>query len=624
MYSFMVFILVGDKMANGGQAGDCARFIERYNDTGNKLTINGSELTIPELVAVCRSRHVTVEADDTSKQNMQENYEYLAKKVASGTSIYGVNTGYGGTADVRSSDTDKMQRSLVRHLNAGFGKTIDPENVKGLMLLRANSLCRGYSGVRPKVVQLILDMLNNDIIPVIPLRGSVSASGDLMPTSYLAASMMGLNNVNVIASGKTMLALDAMKQANLNPIAFQSKEALAVVNSASVAASLASSVLFDANTAVLLTQIATSMTTEAMNGHIESFHPTVHGCLFHPGQSEVARNIRGLLKDSKFLIQDLEIHCEDSIGRLKQDRYGIRTSPQWLGPVAETLQESNERITSEINSANDNPIIDHRSDEVIHGGNFQGASITVAMDQTRQALQMCGKLLFGQMSELVNVKLSNGLPPNLCGSDTNTDMGYKETDTAMASYCSELDYLGNGMMNHVLSAELHNQSVNSLALISARMTLEALEILQMMLTNIFCAQAQAIDLRWLQGQVECILNELFKKFHIPVKRVNQVMWPWYEFAFTPEKTANTLYTDIFEGETNPDFVNDLVSQLEIVMNKLRSGQCISEVAALLGVGEYKFSEFYLIGPSLLVSTSCIQKRKQSNQPVALKPVCENV
>ena len=257
------------------------------------------------------------------------------------------------------------------------------------MAVRANSLCRGYSGVRPNVAQLILDMVNNDIVPMIPLRGSVSASGDIMPTSYLAAAMMGRGGIYVIASYKIISASDALRGANLVPFAFQSKKALAMVNSASVAASLVSCVLFDANAAVLLTQIATAMTAEAMNGHIESFHPTIHKCLYHPGQSEVARNIRGLLRDSKFVMQDLEIHCKDSIGRLKQDRYGIRTSPQWLGPVVETLLNANDCITSEINSANDNPLMDHRTDEIIHGGNFQGASITVAMDQTRQALQMC-------------------------------------------------------------------------------------------------------------------------------------------------------------------------------------------------------------------------------------------
>ena len=575
-------------MANGSQAEACVRFIERYNklNTDNKLTIKGGELTIPELIAVCRNSHVRVLIDDKAKQTMLDNAEYLAQKVATGTCIYGVNTGYGGSADVRSSDTEEMQRSLVRLLNAGFGRTIDPEVVKGVMVVRANSLCRGYSGVRPNVVQLIIDMLNNSIVPVIPLRGSVSASGDLMPTSYLAAAMMGRQDINVIASGKLTPASDALREAKLSPITFQSKEALAVVNSASVAASLASCVLFDANIAVLLTQVATAMTAEAMNGHIESFHPTVHKCLYHPGQSEVALNIRNLLRNSKFVIQDLEIHCEDSTGRLKQDRYGIRTSPQWLSPVVETLLHSNDRVTSEINSANDNPLIDHRRDEIIHGGNFQGASITVAMDQTRQALQMCGKLLFGQMSELVNVKLSNGLPPNLCGSDTNTDMGYKGTDIAMASYCSELDYLGNGMTNHVLSAELHNQSVNSLALISARMTNEALEILQMMITNILLAQVQAIDLRWLQGKVQRILIDLFKKFNIPIKRVNPVQWPWYDFAFTLEETASNLHCDIYDDMSSRDFVNALSSPIENVVNKLYSGQCTSDIASLLGNGKY--------------------------------------
>ena len=572
-------------MADGGHAGACVRFIECYNRSGNQLTINGSKLSIPELVAVCRGKHVRVDVDRKAKDTMQENYEYLAEKIASGVCIYGVNTGYGGSADVRSPDVAEMQMSLVRLLNAGFGKTMDTEIVRGLMLVRANSLCLGYSAVRPKVVEMILDLLNNDVIPVIPLRGSVSASGDLMPTSYLAACMMGRDDIKVIDSGKPTPAPDALRRLNLAPIEFHSKEALAVVNSASVAASLASNVLFDANIAAVLTQIATAMMCESMNGHMESFHPTVHKCLSHPGQNEVARNIRNLLKNSKFVIHGLEINCEDMSGRLKQDRYGIRTSPQWLGPVLETLLNANDRVTSEINSANDNPLIDHRDDAIIHGGNFQGASITVAMDQTRQALQMCGKLLFGQMSEIVNVKLSNGLPPNLSGTNTNTDMGYKGADLAMASYCSELDYLGNGMTNHVLSAELHNQSVNSLALISARKTIEALEILQMMITNILCSLVQAIDLRWLQGQTQFILPDLFTKFKLPAKRVNQAMSPWYEFAFTPEKAAMKLYADIFETEADPNFVQVLAAQMENMMNKIGSGQCTSKIADEMGLGE---------------------------------------
>ena len=568
------------------QRKTCIEFIQRYNKTRGKLIITGNNLTIPEVAAVCRGRKLFVTEDVGVDKTLQDNFDYLTKKITNGVCIYGVNTGYGGSADVRSSDVEEMQISLIRLLNAGFGKTLDTEIVKGLMLVRANSLCLGYSGVRPKVVQLILDMLNNDITPIVPLRGSVSASGDLVPTSYLAACMMGREDSKVIASGKVMSAPDALRRASLTPIEFQSKEALAVVNSASVSSTLASTVLFDANTAVLLTQIATAMSCEAMKGHIESFHPTVHLCLSHPGQSEVASNIRSLLKNSRFVVQDLAIHCEDKAGKLKQDRYGLRTSPQWLGPVVETLLTANDRITSEINSANDNPIIDHRRDAVIHGGNFQGASITVAMDQTRQALQMCGKLLFGQMSEIVNVKLSHGLPPNLSGADTNTDMGFKGADLAMASYCSEIDYLGNALTNHVLSSELHNQSVNSLALISARKTNEALEILHMMLTNILYALVQAIDLRWLHGKVDFALSEIFKNFKIPTKIANRVMSPWYEFLFNPEKSVIALYGDIFEGDVCPSIVETVTDKMIHLMNEIENGQCTLEVAAELGEGEF--------------------------------------
>ena len=157
---------------------------------------------------------------------------------------------------------------------------------------------------------------------------------------------------------------------------------------------------------------------------------------------------------------------------------------------------------------------------------FQAISVTVAMDQARQSLQLCGKLLFAQLAELTNVSMNNGLPPNLAGSDINTDFGFKGMDTAMASYMSELDYLTNAITNHVLSAELHNQSVNSMALVSARYTEQALEILQMMLTNILCAHAQALDLRWLRKEVENILEVMRKDCKITQMTMHPKIWPW--------------------------------------------------------------------------------------------------
>ena len=186
---------------------------------------------------------------------MQKNFNYLQGQLAKGTIIYGVNTGYGGSADVRSSDVAEMQRSLVRHLNAGFGDTLPTSVARAVMLVRCNSLCRGYSGVRPVIVDLIRDMLNNDVVPVMPKRGSVSASGDLMPLSYLASCMNGRPDARVSHKGQEMTAPEAFKKTNLQSIEFEEKEALAVVNAGSCASSLAACVLFEANIAAILTQV---------------------------------------------------------------------------------------------------------------------------------------------------------------------------------------------------------------------------------------------------------------------------------------------------------------------------------------------------------------------------------
>ena len=485
------------------------KILQEYQSLSENVSLNGSDLTISQLYHMRSESHPLFSIDKAATSIMTDNSLYLENKVKQGTVIYGVNTGYGGSADVRSEDIAEVQRSLIRHLNAGFGDTLPCSLVKGVMVVRSNSLCLGYSGVRPCIPKLLCDMVNKDIIPLVPKRGSVSASGDLMPTSYIAACMIGREDAKVQYQGQITTAVEAFKDAGLEHVTFQAKEALAVINSASFASSLASYVLFDATVAIFLTQVATALSVEALQGRVESFHPTIHRCLPHSGQQEVASTIKSMLKNSKFAIQELEINRKDKAGTLKQDRYALRSSPQWLAPVVETLQESIRRVTIELNSANDNPIIDHRKDEILHGANFQGTSITVAMDQARQSIQLCGKLLLGQMQEIVNYTMNNGLPPNLNGSDVNTDFGFKGTDTAMASYMSELDFLTNNMSNHVLSTEMHNQAVNSMALVSARFTEQALEILQMMLCNIMCAQVQAIDLRWLKSEVSYFVTCVF-------------------------------------------------------------------------------------------------------------------
>ena len=233
--------------------------LEEYRKAEDCVCINGEGLSLATVYAVANSRATTVTIELNSVATMQENVEYLTGKMRDATVICGVNTGYEGSADVRSDDKVELQELLVRHLNAGFAPTFAPELVRAVMLVRTNSLSIELFGIRPTTVQLLVSMLNEDIVPVVSKRGSVSASGDIMPTSYIAACMMGRPDARVVVHGVETTAPVALNAAGLNPVEFQAKEALAVLNAASFASSLGACVLFDANVAILLTQVTTAL-----------------------------------------------------------------------------------------------------------------------------------------------------------------------------------------------------------------------------------------------------------------------------------------------------------------------------------------------------------------------------
>ena len=229
---------------------------EFHAAVNSTAVLNGANLTVPKLHAISLKLTSSVSVEPSCIRLTKENSEYLQDKIDGGKVIYGVNTGFGGSADVRSDDPKEMQRALIRHQIAGFSSTFPPEITRGVMAARVNSLCRGMSGVRPQVVELLASMLNHDIIPEVPMRGSVSASGDLMPTSYIAHAMMGGKDAAVVKNGRKMLAPEALSLSGLEPVTFEAKEALAVINSCSFSATLASSVLYEANKAALFTQVS--------------------------------------------------------------------------------------------------------------------------------------------------------------------------------------------------------------------------------------------------------------------------------------------------------------------------------------------------------------------------------
>lgn len=235
------------------------------------------------------------------------------------------------------------------------------------------------------------------------------------------------------------------------------------------------------------------MGVEAMGGSVGSFNAFFDKVRPHRGQREAAANIRLFLNGSELAHPEHE--DEENRRGLKQDRYALRTSPQWIGPQLEDLALAHEQVTIECNSTTDNPLVDIESDAIHHGGNFQAASITSAMEKTRGCLQMFGRMLFSQCTELVNPAMNNGLPPNLAADDPSTSYTIKGADINVAAYMSELAYLANPVSSHVQTAENGNQAINSLALISARYTHMAIDCLSMICATYLYVLCQALDIR---------------------------------------------------------------------------------------------------------------------------------
>jgi len=409
------------------------------------ITINGENLSIDDVLSVSRNNE-TVEIDLSCFPKIQQSREIVEELLSSHHYIYGINTGFGELSNthIDHSDVDRLQQNLIRSHACGVGKALSTDIVRAIMLLRINSLIKGYSGIRLEAIKLLLDMLNSKIHPIVPEKGSLGASGDLIPLAHLGLAMIGEGEVEL--DGRILSASVALEEKNLSSLQLKAKEGLALINGTPYMAALACLGLHDAKQLLKNAQISGAMALEALKGTDQAFRSELHEIRPHQGQKNIADNLWRLTQQSPIIQSHKD--CDKV-----QDAYTLRCMPQVLGASHDVLSNFEKMLQIEINSVTDNPIILPQSREAISGGNFHGQPLAYHLDFLAIAVSEIGNLLERQIARLVDTKES-GLPPFLTN-HSGLNSGYMIPQYAAAALLTE-----NKILSHPASTDSIPTSAN--------------------------------------------------------------------------------------------------------------------------------------------------------------------
>lgn len=464
------------------------------------IFLTGNDLTIADIKAVSAGSKVALSEDKVVRERIEKSRKVIQDGVARGEQIYGVTTLFGGMADVyvgpdKLEDVQKL--ALWQHKST-TGPRLPDTDVRAAMLLRVNSLIKGASGVRMEIIERYITFLNEGVHPHMYQRGSIGASGDLVPLSYIAGAIMGLDKAyQVDWNGETLDSHAALARLGLEPLALQPKEGLALNNGTGACTGVAGNAAARALDLTALALGVHALYAQALLSTDQSFHPFIHAVKPHSGQVWTAREMLKLVDGSKVIRNEAAGDRDGRIGALIQDRYSLRCLPQYVGPIIDGLANAARQVTVEANCANDNPLIDPDSGEIFHTGNFLAQYTGVAMDQMRYFIGLLAKHIDTQIALLMTPEFSYGLNASLVGNaQSGQNVGLKSLQIGGNSMMPLISFFGQSIVDRFPThAEQFNQNINSQAMNSANLARETLDVLEHYLSVALICGVQAVELR---------------------------------------------------------------------------------------------------------------------------------
>jgi len=499
------------------------------------IILDGNSLSLDDFIRVARDK-AFVKIDEHAVRNVEKAYESVQKRVRNKDVVYGINTGFGRLSDVRIAEADlsALQKNLLRSHACGTGALFDVETVRGMMVLRVNALIKGYSGVRLKTVQTLVDMLNENVVPVVYSQGSLGASGDLVPLAHMALPLIGEGDV--FAEGQRMSAEKAFSIHGISKLErLKAKEGLALINGTQAMASVGALTLYDAMETFKHASLSAGLTFEALNGIIDVFDERIHEARPHEGQMETAKIMRTILQGSRNTTHQGDDHV--------QDAYSLRTIPQVHGASLDAFHYVRKVLETEMNSATDNPLVLFEPEAALSAGNFHGQPLAIALDFLAVAISELASISERRIERLVNADINKKFPPFLA-KVKGRNSGFMIVQYTAASLVSENKSLAHPASVDSIPSSGNQEDHVSMGTIAARKARSILEHTRKVIALEMFTATQALDFtggNHLAQRTKRVYQTI--RDAVPFIEEDTMMQPWMD------KVEDMLKRNLFKDDT---------------------------------------------------------------------------